>query len=224
MKLPDWLSEETATALKTQYGSLGRLVPITTELGGVVLRPPSREAILEYHPAPLKNAEARGMLTEDESSLDRDADLAMAAICYPDRATVQQYLAKKPMLAPYLASHAKVMATGFKGEMKGLPTDLQELSALSSIDVSAYQIFVDISPDRLVLRAPSADAIRQWEVSRKRQSGIIAAETFTLSCLLAPTTQTVMELFKLRPLLGLYCASRLATWGLGEVEEFEGGF
>ena len=219
---PDWLPADVVTDLKARFAG-ERLIPVKTDLGPVVLHAPSREAVLARYPAEHSGSGARGLELND-GDLDKDTALVADAVIYPDKAALQQILAKRPMLIPFLAGRARLAATGYRGELKGVPEDLAELGLdkIEATSVNVYQVLVDTEPSRLVLRSPSTDALRQWEASRQKRSGVVAAEHLTYSCLLYPKAEVVQELFTRRPLLGIYCANRLFAWGLGDIEEAEG--
>jgi hypothetical protein len=219
---PSFLPPAVVADLKARFPG-EKLFAFKSELGAVVLQAPSREAILARFPPPPKPSDARGAAREDDGDLDKDRELVLACAVYPDEPTLKGYLAKLPMLAPFLAAKAKVAAAGIKGEEAGAPSDLgaSQLTLLEATGAKAYTLTTDLPAplDRLVLRAPSADAIRQWEAARAKRSGVEASETFVLACLLHPTQVETNEVFRKRPLLGLYAANRLFAWGLGAVEE-----
>lgn len=225
---PDWLPAEIIADLKAKHGG-ERLVPVKTELGAVVLKVPSREAILARFPAPPGNAEVRGQIGTDDGDFDKDAALCVASCVYPDEGTIKKYIAGYPGLVPVLSAQVKVSAAGIKAELKGIPDDLavKNLAILEATGARLYQIVTDVKDThghekRLILKAPGADSIRQWEASRQRQSPVTTAEAFVISCLVHPTREAVIELFQRRPLLGVYCANRLFAWGTGAIEVYLG--
>lgn len=225
IKLPEWLPLEVYQAAKAKCP--GKLIPLKTDAGGVLLKVPSREDILARYPAPGgKDTEARGMFTSSDGDLDKDLALAFACVVYPDEATMHQRLATNPMAGVFLATRVKAAAIGAKGELKGAPQDLDGAATLEATGVKVFTILTDLKVphDRLVVRTPGPDALRQYEALGKTRSPIVAKEGLVLACLLHPTQVLANEIFQSRPLVGSYLADRLLKWSLGEMEEAEGEF